>query len=86
MPLYLYECTKCNTVSEVFKHNSNADTDLCCNICNNTEFKKLIGKPQNRVLYNARENYSRRLQPEVDRIMDNVAKGKDKDFLDIAGE
>lgn len=84
MPLYCYECSKCDIVIEKFQHNSdNVEVQCikCENVCN-----RIMGISHNRVKFNARENLNRRLQPEVNRIMNKISKGSDKDFIDIAGE
>ena len=85
MPLYSYECQKCNEVFELFQHNSSRIEVQCVN-CNHNECKRLMGRVSNRTRYNARDNLNKRIEPEVNRIMSKVSQGSDKDFLDIAGE
>lgn len=86
MPLYEYECQECGHIFELFLHSSDQEVELECPKCAHKECKRLVPFTRNRVLYKAKENYSRRLGPEVDRIMDKVNKGSDKDFLDICGD
>ena len=85
MPLYLYECKECEIVFELFQHNS-IQVNIQCPQCEHNECKKLIGRPNNRTLYNARENLTNKILPDANAILNKVAKGKDKDFLDISGE
>ncbi len=41
MPIYEYECTKCNTVFEILV-SINADENIRCEKCDSTETRKLI--------------------------------------------
>ena len=85
MPLYYYECSECEHVFELFQHNSEK-IQVNCTECEHSECKRLLGNVHNRVKLNHRDNLDRRLLPDVDRIMTNMGKGSDKDFLDIAGD
>lgn len=84
MPLYCYECQECEHVFEIFQHNSDV-VEVECEQCEQLKCERLISFIYNRTKYSARENLHRRINPEVDRIMDKVSKGSDKDFLDITG-
>ena len=85
MPLYYYECPECDYIFEIFQHNSN-ELNIECKKCSAPQCSRLLGFTHNRTLYNARDNLSKRIKPDVDRIMNKVSKGSDKDFLDIAGD
>jgi len=84
MPLYCYECPECNFLFEEFQHTSEK-LELTCEQCGHPKCDRLMSFIHNRTKFNARDNFAKRLQPDVDRIMKNVSEGKDKDFLDIAG-
>lgn len=85
MPLYNYKCNKCEYIMEKFQHNNKNVEDVKCDKCSG-ECAKVMGVVYNRTWLNSRENYARRIKPEVDRISNNISKGKDNDFLDIYGE
>jgi len=85
MPLFNYQCNKCEAVVEKFLHNAKQDVEIKCE-CGSTEFSKLFGKTHSRTWLNARDMLNNKINPDVDRINKNINKGKDKDFLDIYGE
>ncbi len=83
MPLYYYQCPTCECVVEKFQHNSEKLALECVDckvVCD-----RIIGFVHSRVRYGARDNFERRIKPDANRIMNNISKGKDKDFLDITG-
>lgn len=84
MPLYYYQCPICENVVEKFQHNS-AKLEIECEDCKTT-YQRIVGFVHSRVKYGARENFEKRIKPDANRIMKNVSKGKDKDFLDITGD
>lgn len=83
MPLFNYKCLKCNEVIEKFQHKPNPK--IKCKECGNEEFKRVLGKIRHKITYDAKGTYKNRIKPDMDRINKNIADGKDKDFLDIAG-
>ena len=85
MPLFSYECIKCQIVIEKFHHKINEMPKLTCE-CGNTEFVKLFNKWNNRTSLDAKEFLKQKIRPDADRISKNINKGKDKDFFDIHGE
>jgi len=85
MPLYCYECVECGHLFELFQHNSDK-IQVECTECEHSECKRLLGHVHNRVKFNAMDNLHKRILPDADRIMNDMGKGSDKDFLDIAGE
>ncbi len=85
MPLFNYKCLKCDLVVEKFQHKPEK-INLECKSCGNGEFDRIFGQVYNRTWLNARDNLSQNIMPEVDRISNNIATGKSKDFLDIYGE
>ena len=85
MPLYNYICLKCGEVVEKFQHKPKK-IEIKCKECDNEEFERIIGKVYNKIRYNAKDTFKNRVKPDVDRINKSIADGKDKDFLDIAGD
>jgi len=85
MPLFNYQCNKCELIVEKFQHKSNVVVEITCE-CGNKEFSKVFGKVNNRTYLNANDLLNKKINPDVERIRNNMGKGKDKDFLDIYGE
>lgn len=85
MPLFNYKCLKCNLVVEKFQHKP-GKIDIECKGCGNKEFERVFGIIFNKVWLNAKDTLNNVINPEVDRIRNNIAAGSDKDFLDIAGD
>lgn len=85
MPLFNYMCTKCETIVEKFQHNSENKIEIKCEQCGQN-LVRVVGQVRSKITYDAKGTYRNRIGPEVERINNNIAQGKDKDFLDIAGE
>lgn len=85
MPLFNYQCNKCEAVVEKFQHKTSDVLEITCE-CGSKEFTKLFGKTHNRVYLNSKDMLNKRINPDADRISKNINKGKDRDFLDIYGE
>jgi len=77
-------CLKCKEIVEKFQHKPKK-LKVKCKKCDNGEFERIIGKIHHKVTYDAKGTYKNRIKPDIERINKNIAKGKDKDFLDIAG-
>ena len=86
MPLFNYQCQECDWVIEKFVHTADAELEIICEECECISFERVIGIVQNRTWLNAKDNFNKRLNPEIDRIRNNISKGSDNDFLDIAGD
>jgi len=85
MPLFSYECKKCEHIIEKFQHKPTVEA-LCCAECNGSDFQKIFGIPENRTHRNAKDYYNEVISPEAKRIRNKIDKGSDKDFIDIYGE
>jgi len=85
MPLFNYQCNKCEVVIEKFQHKIKEEVEITCS-CGNKEFTKLFGKTHNRVWLNSKELMDKKISPDIERIRKDINKGKDKDFLDIYGD
>ena len=86
MPLFNYKCKNCEQVTERFQHNLEAKVDIICKQCDSTEFERLPSCFHNRTWLNSRENLSRNILPDAERIRKDILKGKDSAFCDIYGE
>lgn len=86
MPMYNFQCDACKLEIEKFLHHSKQEIDFVCEKCGGKEFVRLFNKVHNRTSLNARDNLSQKILPDAERIMNNIKKGKDRDFLDIAGD
>lgn len=86
MPLFNYQCKKCEFVVEKFLHTSDSCVEIICEECDGEEFDRLIGVIHNRTWLNAKDCFNNRVSPDAERIRKNISQGNDKDFLDIAGE
>lgn len=84
MPLFNYMCKKCEIVVEKFQHNAD-EIEVKCEQCGQN-LMRIIGNVHHKIKYDARGTFTNRIKPDADRINNNIADGKDKDFLDIAGE
>ena len=85
MPLFNYMCLKCNEIVEKFQHKPE-EIDIECEECGHDEFERVIGNVHHKIVYDANGTLKNRIKPDMDRIYKNISKGKDNDFLDIAGE
>lgn len=86
MPLFNYECNKCKFVIEKFQHKASEKPELMCKECGGREFERLFSSHHNRTIMNAKETYAQKIKPDINRISNEINKGKDKTFLDIYGE
>ena len=86
MPLFIYQCQKCGWAVEKFLHNRKNTPELVCEECGEHEFEKLMGITSIKMLYGAKETFEKRINPDINKIQEKIAKGSDKDFLDIAGD
>jgi len=86
MPLFSYECNKCECVVEKFVHKSSDIPELKCRKCDGIGFKKLFSDVKSRIGLDAKTLYETKIKPDVQRIMKNISNGKDSDFLDISGD
>ena len=86
MPLFNYQCTKCEHIMEKFQHNSDDVLDVVCDECQNTECEKQLPFSHNRVWLDSKDLLKEKIGPDARRIMDNMKKGKSKDFFDIYGD
>lgn len=86
MPLFNYQCNKCESITEKFQHKVSDKPELICVKCGGLEFKRLFSSHHNRTTLNSKETYTQKIKPDVDRIGKEINKGKDKAFLDIYGE
>lgn len=84
MPLYLYECLDCKNVIEILQLSK--DSCTLCKICGSSNCQKIIGNFENRVVLGAKDMYEQKIKPDVDRVVNKIHGGSDKDFLDICGE
>jgi putative FmdB family regulatory protein len=83
MPLYTFECPKCNKKIEKFLHS--ADIKIECGECGE-ECNRIFGEIHSRKRMDAKELFAEKIQPDAEKIMDNIGCGKDEDFLDIYGD
>lgn len=86
MPLFNYECMKCGHLMEKFQHNSDDELKIACEECQNTDCERQLSFVHNRVWLEAKDLLKDKIGPDAKRIMDNMKKGKDKDFFDIYGD
>lgn len=86
MPLFNYRCNKCGLVVEKFVSNVKKIPNLECKNCSGREFTKIMGVVFTKTWLNAKDTFNQKISPEVERIREDVAKGKDKTFSDIAGD
>ena len=85
MPLFNYQCSKCEAVVEKFLHKATEKAEITC-ACGNTDFTRLFGKTHSRTYLNSKDLLNNKINPDANRIRNNINKGKDKDFLDIYGD
>lgn len=86
MPMYNYQCNSCELEIEKFLHHSKQEIEFICEKCGCKEFTKLFNKVHNRISLDAKGNLSQKILPDAQRIMNNIKKGRDKDFLDVVGD
>lgn len=86
MPLYIYQCQKCEWLVEKFCHKRDDEVELVCEECEGEEFEKVMGTVYSKMLYGARENLEKRINPAVDDVQKKLSQGSDRDFLDVAGD
>lgn len=85
MPLFSYKCSKCEHEVERFQHNSEEDLEITCEECGEKCVKQLPFT-HTRVWLEAKDFYKEKIAPDAKKIMDNINRGKDKDFFDIYGD
>ena len=85
MPLFNYKCSKCEIIIEKFLHKATDEIELTCE-CGNSNFARVFGDIRNRTYLNAKDLLNNKINPDIERIRNNINKGKDRDFLDIYGE
>ena len=84
MPLFTYECDKCKEKQEKFQHKSE-EQEVLCKKCN-YHCKKMIGTFGNKKLLSSKEKMEEEINPEVERIREELNNGKDSAFFDVYGE
>jgi len=85
MPLFNFQCQKCELVLEKFQRGKDPP-EITCPECECTEFKKLLSAWNNRTWLSAKDLYNQKIAPDADRIRKEMGQGKDKHFLDLYGE
>lgn len=86
MPLFNYKCPECEHIMEKFQHNSTAVLEIKCEECGAEGCEKQLPFTHTRVWLEARDFLKEKIGPDAKRIMDNMKKGKNKDFFDIYGD
>lgn len=85
MPLFTFKCPKCDFTIEKFLHRLADDTEILCEKCDGKCERQFSQSKTNTVL-DAKDMLSQQIIPDAKRMMDNVKKGKDSDFVDIYGD
>lgn len=86
MPLFTYKCLDCGYLIEKFQHDSDGYEEVICSECEGTECEKQMPFAYNRTWLNSKDMVTEKIGPDARRIMDNMNKGKDRDFFDIYGD
>lgn len=84
MPLYSFKCMECENIVEKFLYKVE-ESEVVCDLCGK-KCIKVFGKISKRKKRSPQELFEEKISPDVDRIMEKVEGGSDKDFLDIVGE
>lgn len=85
MPLFTYECTSCGHIMEKFMH-APADNEIECEKCGDKHCIRHFPIVSTRVWQEAKEFYRDKIAPDAKRIVNNINRGRDKDFLDVCGD
>lgn len=89
MPLYSYRCIKCKSIIEKFIKSEDCSNEISlkCPVCFNEIFEKVFGNSIKSNVYSTSTKYFEEiLKPEIQKINENISKGKDEFFLDICGD
>jgi len=62
------------------------DVEVVCTECEGTNCERQMPFAYNRTWLNAKDMVKEKIGPDARRIMDNMNKGKDRDFFDIYGD
>lgn len=85
MPLYNYKCPDCEYIIEKFQYKPSDVIEIICERCG-SQCEKQLPFAYSRVWLDAKSMYDNKIAPDAKRIMDNMANGKDGDFIDIYGD
>ena len=86
MPLFTYKCLDCECLVEKFQHDAEEDIEVMCPECEGTNCERQMPFAHGRTWLNAKDMIKEKIGPDAKRIMDNMNRGKDKDFFDIYGD
>ena len=84
MPLFTYKCLDCDHIMEKFQHDP--DDEVVCPECESENCERQFGSTHNRTWLDAKDMLKEKIAPDAKRMMDNMRKGKDKEFFDVYGD
>ncbi len=86
MPLFTFKCLSCGKVLEKFVKNAEKEVEITCE-CGEKNFERVYDfAAKGKIWRDAKTHMEEVINPEIDRIQDQISKGKDNVFLDIAGD
>lgn len=84
MPLFTFKCLNCAKTKEKFIKDKEPQFE--CE-CGSIEFERQFGPAAKGSIWKgAQDHLENIIKPEINRIQENLSKGDDNTFLDIAGD